>query len=111
MTALTGVTILLDGSRALFESTTDTLLADLYRTISTDIVQSVEADDSSWSIWVDEEGWLKYGALLNYAAGDFADENGVTGHLFAGIAVVLGGTDDDGETLSLTPEQLAAWLP
>ena len=23
----------------------------------------------------------------------------------------LGGTDDDGETLSLTPEQLAAWLP
>lgn len=105
MGLILGVIIPPKGERIPFESTTETILADLYRVIETDMVERVTSEDGALSIWLDENGLLDSHFVINYPASQFADENGMPGHLFVGTAVVLGGTDDEGYEVGLTREE------
>jgi hypothetical protein len=77
----------------------------LYGLIGCSTVDVVHLDDQL-SLWVDDEGMIPSDARPNLAATRVCSAFGTMAQLLYGKAVVLGGADDQGNTLGLTEEQI-----
>src|SRR5881275_1990999 len=84
----------------------------MYRTIGASPVTVLTARDDL-DIWLDDEGLLREEVVLNApAAAIYAVAAQIDGDempVLAGNALVLGGTDDEGDTRSLSPTE-AEWI-
>lgn len=109
MTKLTGVSVQVDGTSAAHVFDSDELMSGLYKVIGTDIVQVVSFNDEL-EMWVDEEGALKPGRVVNKWLTSLNQAlNGATYEVY-GIGVFLGGSDDEGMCVGLSPSQVDALL-
>lgn len=75
----------------------------LYEQIGCRTVDAITLGDSrhGFSLWVDDEGMLISNAEANLTATAICATFGAIRQLLYGTAVLLGGVDDDGDTLGL----------
>lgn len=101
MTRVTGLKVTPRGQVTRFESADgERLLSSMYEAIGCELVDCLNLDTGA-SVWVDDEGWLPNMPVPN---GYLSKLVGPIVY-FAGTGLLLGGIDEDGETLSLTTEQ------